>query len=26
VRSFSVHEVEGADHRAVFAELVLPQG
>jgi endonuclease/exonuclease/phosphatase (EEP) superfamily protein YafD len=25
VRSFSVHEVEGADHRAVFAELVLPR-
>jgi endonuclease/exonuclease/phosphatase (EEP) superfamily protein YafD len=26
VRSFSVHEIEGADHRAVFAELVLPRG
>lgn len=25
VRSFSVHEVAGADHRAVFAELVLPR-
>ncbi|MEJ7788082.1 MAG: endonuclease/exonuclease/phosphatase family protein, partial [Solirubrobacteraceae bacterium] len=26
VRSFSVHEVPGSDHRAVVAELVLPRG
>ncbi|MDQ3630701.1 MAG: endonuclease/exonuclease/phosphatase family protein [Actinomycetota bacterium] len=26
VRSFSVHDVPGSDHRAVIAELVLPRG
>jgi endonuclease/exonuclease/phosphatase (EEP) superfamily protein YafD len=26
VRSFSVHPIAGTDHRAVFAELVLPRG
>jgi endonuclease/exonuclease/phosphatase (EEP) superfamily protein YafD len=26
VKAFSVHEITGTDHRAVFAELVLPRG